>query len=307
VTAVGTPEAARTHPYLAAERDRMDAALDEVAAGMVLGVPAALAAPMAYALGTRGKRLRPTLALAAYRALAGEPGPGVYRLAAAVEVVHTYSLVHDDLPCMDDDELRRGRPTVHTAFDVASATLAGAALIPAAVRLLDAEAAALGLTPAERGRIVAELCRAGGALGMVGGQLLDLEGEETRVDAAGLERIHRGKTGALLAAALRVGALAARADEATLAALTEYGEDVGLAFQIVDDLLDVETPTQILGKPRGRDLDLGKSTYPSVYGLDGARDLARRYVDQAVQALRGAGLHAPQLEALAEFVLERAH
>jgi geranylgeranyl diphosphate synthase type II len=285
----------------------MDAALAELTAEIVAGAPPALAEPMAYALATRGKRLRPTLVVAAYRALRGEPVPHVYRLAAAVEVVHTYSLVHDDLPSMDDDDLRRGRPTVHRAFGVARATLAGAALIPAAVRVLDGEAAALGLDLVTRGRLAAELCRAGGALGMVGGQLLDLEGEEAPVDAAGLERIHRGKTGALLAASLRIGALAAEADEDALAALTVYGEDLGLAFQIVDDLLDLEVPTHLLGKTSGRDLDLGKTTYPLLFGLEGARALARRHVDEAVRALHDAAIRSPELEALAAFVVDRAH
>jgi geranylgeranyl diphosphate synthase, type II len=293
--------------FLWTERDRVEDALRTVAGEVSRGVPAALAAPIDYALGTRGKRLRPILAGAAYRALRGEPEPAVYRLAAAIEVVHTYSLVHDDLPCMDDDDLRRGRATVHRAFDVPRATLAGAALIPAAVRVLDREAAALGLDASERAALVVALCRAGGALGMVGGQLLDLEGEETPVDAAGLERIHRGKTGALLAASLRIGAMAARASDGALAALTEYGQDLGLAFQIVDDLLDLEGDTDVLGKTGGRDVDLGKATYPSLFGVQGARSLAQSHVDAAVAALRAADIRSPELEALARYVLDRGH
>jgi geranylgeranyl pyrophosphate synthase len=293
--------------FLRGERDRLNEVLRGVSADVVRGAAPALAEPMLYALGTEGKRLRPILALAAYRALRGEPDERVYRLASAVEIVHTYSLVHDDLPSMDDDGLRRGRPTVHRQFDVARATLAGAALIPAAARVLDREASALGLSPAERGRLSAELCRAGGALGMVGGQLLDLEGEETRVDAAGLERIHRGKTAALLAAALGIGALAARADEHAVRALTVYGQDIGLAFQIVDDVLDVEGRTEDLGKTGGRDIDLGKATYPSLHGVAEARALAERHVEEAVQAIHDAGIRSPELEALARFVVERRH
>ncbi|MDB4948807.1 MAG: Polyprenyl synthetase [Gemmatimonadetes bacterium] len=293
--------------FLLVERRRVDLALAQVAAGVLDGVAPALAQPMEYALATGGKRLRPILAAAAYRALRDEPDGRVYRLACALEMVHTYSLVHDDLPCMDDDDLRRGQPTVHRRFDAARATLAGAALIPAAVRVLDVEAASLGLSAETRSKLTVELCRAGGALGMVGGQLLDLQGEEVAVDAEGLERIHRGKTGALLAAALHVGALAAGADAGELAALTVYGEDLGLAFQIVDDLLDVEGRTEVLGKTRGRDLDLGKATYPSLYGIEGARVLAAGHVDEAVTSLRGAGIRSPELEALARYVLERAH
>jgi geranylgeranyl diphosphate synthase type II len=293
--------------FLRDERQRVNAALERVSAEVVSGVAAPLAEPMLYALGTQGKRLRPILAAAAYRALRREPNERVYRLACAVEIVHTYSLVHDDLPCMDDDDLRRGRPTVHRQFGVPRATLAGAALIPAAVRVLAREAAALGLSAAEQGRLAVELCRAGGALGMVGGQLLDLEGEESRVDAAGLERIHRGKTGALLAAALRIGALAARAEPRAVDALTVYGQDLGLAFQIVDDVLDVEGRTEVLGKTGGRDLDLGKATYPSLHGLAEARALAERHVDEAVQSIRDAGIRSPELEALARYVIDRRH
>lgn len=292
--------------FLRHETARVEGALCEVTERIVRGVPYVLAEPIAYALGTRGKRLRPVLCAAAYSAVGTEaPGDAVYRLACAVEVVHTYSLVHDDLPCMDDDDLRRGRPTVHVVHGVAAATLAGAALVPAAVQVLDAEAAALGLDAATRVRLVAELCRAGGACGMVGGQLLDLEGEQTTLDAEGLERIHRGKTGALLAASLRMGGLAAGAGDDLLTALTAYGQELGLAFQIVDDVLDVVGSAASLGKTAGKDQSSGKATYPALFGVDGARVLAGERVAAAIAALRGAGIHAPPLEALARFVLER--
>lgn len=292
--------------FLRAETARVEAALGEVTERVVRGVPAMVAEPVAYALGTRGKRLRPVLFAAAHRAVSGgEPGAALYRLACAVEIVHTYSLVHDDLPCMDDDDLRRGRPTVHVVHGVAAATLAGAALIPGAVQVLDAEAAALNLDAAARVRLVAELCQAGGACGMVGGQLLDLEGEELFLDAEGLERIHRGKTGALLAASLRMGGLAAGAGDDHLAALTAYGQELGLAFQIVDDVLDVVGSAESLGKTAGKDHSSGKATYPALFGVDGARALAAERVTAAIAALRRAGIHAPALEALARFVLER--
>ena len=292
--------------FLERERGRVNAALAAVSESAVRGAPAPLRESVLYALGTPGKRVRPVLCAAAWRALRGqEPPEEVYRLAAALEIVHTYSLVHDDLPCMDDDDLRRGRPTVHRVHGVGAATLAGAALIPAAVEVLDSAAVALGLDAGRRRSLVVALCRAGGALGMVGGQWMDLQGEATETDAAALEAIHRRKTGALLAASLRLGALAAGAGDAALAALSVYGEDLGLAFQIVDDVLDVTADAEALGKTAGKDETAGKATYPALYGLDGARALADRCVAEAVQALRGAAIASPELEALARYVVER--
>ena len=291
--------------FVDAEAARVERALAAVAESVLAAVPGPLHDPVRYALETRGKRLRPVLCCAAYRALRGEPPEAAYRLACAVEVVHTYSLVHDDLPCMDDDDLRRGRPTVHRVFGVARAVLAGAALLPAAAAVLDAEGAALGLLPAERGRLVAALCSAAGAEGMVGGQLLDLEGEGAETDARGLERIHRAKTGALLAAALRLGGIAARATPGELRGLAGYGEALGLAFQIVDDVLDVTAPSSALGKTAGKDLSSAKSTYPALFGVEGARRLAGERIREARDALAGAGVRSPELEALAGYVLDR--
>ncbi|HEU4454505.1 MAG TPA: farnesyl diphosphate synthase [Longimicrobium sp.] len=292
--------------FLAAERDRVNAALRAVTPQAAEGASGAVREAILYALATPGKRVRPILCVAAWRALRGGEAPeGVYRLACAVELVHTYSLVHDDLPCMDDDDLRRGRPTVHRAFDCRRALLAGAALIPAAVRVLDSAAVSLGLDVETRRALVAELCRAAGAEGMVGGQLRDLEGEGRRLDAAGLERVHRGKTGALLAAALHVGAGAAGAGEEAMAALTVYGQDIGLAFQIVDDVLDVTGDAASLGKTAGKDQQSEKSTYPALFGLDGARRLAGERVAEAVDALRAGGIVSPELEALARYIVER--
>ena len=309
MTATMTPPAAfDVDAFLRAERARVNAALDAVASELAEGAPPALREAMRYALATPGKRLRPILCVSAYRVLHPHALPeAVYRLACAVEVVHTYSLVHDDLPCMDDDDLRRGRPTVHVVYGHGAALLAGAALIPAAVRVLDGAARRLGLDTPARGRLVAELCRAGGAQGMVAGQWLDLQGEEdvARVDADGLERIHRHKTGALLAVSLRLGALAAGADEARVEALTAYGRELGLAFQIVDDVLDVTRTAAELGKTAGKDADAGKATYPSLFGLERARQMARERMDRAVGALHAAGIHSPELEALAAYVVER--
>ncbi|HEX8395281.1 MAG TPA: polyprenyl synthetase family protein, partial [Longimicrobium sp.] len=197
-------------------------------------------------------------------------------------------------------------PTVHVAFSPRAALLAGAALIPAAVRVLDAAARDLGANPALRARLVAELCDAGGACGMVGGQQLDLEGEAGAVvDGAGLEQIHRAKTGALLAASLRIGALAAGAGDEALHGLTIYGRELGLAFQIVDDVLDVTQADAVLGKTAGKDANTGKATYPSLFGLERAREMARKRVDRAVGALDRAGIASAELRALAAYVLER--
>ena len=300
------PAAASVDAALLGERARIDAAVAAAAEAVAAGAPDALREPMRYALATPGKRIRPVLSVAAWRALRGEAAPdAVYRLAAAVEIVHTYSLVHDDLPCMDDDDLRRGRPTVHRVYGTARAMLAGAALIPAAVQVLDRAAASLRLDAATRRALVSTLCRAGGAEGMVGGQLLDLEGEGKTLDRAALERIHRSKTGALLAAALRVGALAAGADERALAALSVYGEELGLAFQIVDDVLDVTGDSALLGKTAGKDVSAAKNTYPALYGLDGARALAAECLARALAALRDGGIDAAELEPLARYVVER--
>ncbi len=294
--------------FLAAAGDCAEAALREVAPGLLAGVEPGLAGPMAYALETRGKRVRPILCVAAFRAVS-RPGAAtpqaVWRLAAAVEIVHTYSLVHDDLPCMDDDDLRRGRPTVHRVHGISRAVAAAAALVPAAVGVLDRAAADLGMDAAARAALVVELCRAAGAEGMVGGQVMDLEAEETPVDADALEAIHRAKTGALLVAALRLGALAAGADAAALEALTGYGEHVGLAFQIVDDVLDVVGDEETLGKTPGGDASAGKATYPALFGVDGARGLAREHVAEALAALERGGVRSPELEGIARFVLER--
>ncbi|HYW09457.1 MAG TPA: farnesyl diphosphate synthase [Longimicrobium sp.] len=294
-------------PFLERERGQVNDVLARVAAELADDAPASLRDPIRYALDTPGKRLRPILCVAAWRAGGGVADERVYRLASALEIVHTYSLVHDDLPCMDDDNLRRGRPTLHRAFDVRVATLVGAALIPAAVRVLDDAAAALGLPPRRRAELVTELCRASGARGMVGGQFLDLVAEDRPTGAPELEAIHRRKTGALLAASLRIGALASGAPESTLASLSIYGEAVGLAFQIVDDVLDVTASADALGKTAGKDESVGKATYPALFGIDGARVLASEHVDEAVAALHSAGVQSPELEALARFILERQH
>jgi farnesyl diphosphate synthase/geranylgeranyl diphosphate synthase type II len=256
-----------------------------------------------YSLLGEGKRMRGILVLSAYDA-AGGIGDAV-DLAAAVEVVHAYSLVHDDLPCMDDDDMRRGRPTVHRVFGVEAATRAGLAMVPLAALCAAEAASALSLDSKVLGAIVADLMRASGAGGMIGGQLLDLEGEGVELDLAGLERIHRAKTGALIVAASSLGGRAAGASAARRQALERYGAAVGLAFQITDDVLDVTATTDQLGKTAGRDLALKKSTYPALLGVEGANRRAAALVHDGCRALEEVGLLTPALERIARFSVER--
>jgi geranylgeranyl pyrophosphate synthase len=260
---------------------------------------------LAYALRTPGKRVRAALLLAAYRAVGGD-SPGIAGIAAAVETVHAYSLVHDDLPCMDDDDLRRGRPTTHRAFDVFSATRAGYLLVPVAARLLAVGAAELELSTGVLGRMAAELFRAGGAEGMVGGQWLDLEAERRALSLTELTQVHRGKTGALIRAACVLGGMAAQADDRALAGLTAFGEEVGLAFQIADDVLDATGTSEELGKPAGRDAELRKSTYVVLCGIDGARREAERLASSAISQLDRAGVPSGALGALAGYIVTRS-
>ena len=267
----------------------------------------ALGAPVAdavrYSVLGGGKRLRGLLFLAAYRTAGGIDNAGP--LAAAIEIVHAYSLVHDDLPCMDDDDMRRGRPTVHRRFGVRAATAAGVAMVPmAAAAAMDA-ARQLELDDVSCGAVVGELMRASGAGGMIAGQLLDLEGEGRPLELEELERIHRAKTGALIRASVVLGGIAARARAEQLAALAVFGDAIGLAFQIADDVLDVTGTTDRLGKTAGRDLDLRKSTYPALLGVEGANRRADALVGEGCAALRGAGLLSTELDALARFVVER--
>jgi geranylgeranyl diphosphate synthase, type II len=289
---------------LAAARARVDAALATICDRyLTTELEARTAEAIRYTLLGEGKRLRPILVLAAYDASGGRGD--ATGLAAAVEVVHAYSLVHDDLPCMDDDDVRRGRPTVHRVFGVAAATAAGVAMVPlAALAALEA-AHALALSDDECGAVVRELMRAAGAGGMIGGQLLDLESEGDELSLGRLERIHRAKTGALITAAAVLGGRAARARPAALGALERYGQAVGLAFQIADDVLDVTATTDQLGKTAGRDQALRKSTYPALLGVAGARERAAALVEEACNALADAGLSTPILEHVARFAVAR--
>ncbi|MDR3633623.1 MAG: polyprenyl synthetase family protein [Isosphaeraceae bacterium] len=271
--------------------------------GDALGVrcPARLGQAMSYSLMAGGKRLRPVLCLLAAEACGGDVEAAL-PAACALEMVHTYSLIHDDLPAMDDDDLRRGRPTCHKAFDEATAILAGDGLLTLAFEVL-----ARHVRPAEAAAgCVRVLAEAAGPEGMVAGQMADLEAEG-RDDATleALEAIHRRKTGALLRGSLRMGGIIAGADETCLRALDSYGHAVGLAFQIIDDLLDVQGDEAKLGKRVNKDSQLGKWTYPGLLGIEGSRRRARQLADEAALALVPLGPRGERLRALALDLLER--
>ena len=286
-----------------AEREAIDAALQAVCDRYITDIAGPVADAIRYSLMGEGKRLRARLLLEAYHAAGGADDP--MELAAAVEVVHAYSLVHDDLPCMDDDDMRRGRATVHRVFGVATATAAGLAMVPLAARCAFSGGLGLGLSKAESARLVATLMRAAGAGGMIGGQLLDLEGEGTVLTLEQLERIHHAKTGELIRASVRLGGMAARASGDRIDALDCYGRAIGLAFQIADDLLDETSTTDQIGKTAGRDRELRKSTYPALLGVEGSRQRAVALVDEGCSALRGAGLLTQNFERLARYIVER--
>jgi geranylgeranyl pyrophosphate synthase len=258
---------------------------------------------MRYSMQAGGKRLRPVLVLAAARF--GPGGPDPLPAAVAVECVHTYSLVHDDLPCMDDDDLRRGKPTAHRAFDEATALLAGDALLTRAFAIL---ATAYAPHPALATALVAELADAAGSRRLIGGQMEDLRAEKKGpATPAALQYIHLSKTAAMIEASLAMGARCAGAPEATLGVLRGTGRDLGLAFQVVDDILDATSDTATLGKTAGKDARAGKATYVSVHGLEQARALARHHSAAAVAALRTLPGDPSFLIWLTEGLVQRLH
>ena len=268
------------------------------------GPASRLAEAMRYSLLAGGKRLRPVLALAAGEAVDGICDT-VLGFACAVEMIHTYSLIHDDLPCMDDDDLRRGRPTNHKVYGEAIATLAGDGLLTDAFRVLATSAAQQRVPPEVAVVVVAELAEAAGSPGMVGGQVIDLLGEGNELSLEELEYLHGRKTGALFEAAVCCGARLAGANETQLAALRDYAQSVGLAFQVADDLLDVQAVAEDVGKRTGKDEARGKATYPSLLGIARSRELAYKLADRACQALAGFDKRAEPLRALARFAVER--
>jgi len=287
-------------PYLSARRQLVE---DALAARLTAldETPAALLEAMRYSLLGGGKRLRPILALAACEAV-GAPAERALDAACALEFIHTYSLIHDDLPAMDDDDFRRGRPTLHKAVGEAMAILAGDALLTEAFRVA---AARRGVDPAGTAEVLFELARAAGAEGMVGGQALDVAATLGRPTLEELERLHRKKTGDLLLCAVRAGARVGGASEGQLASLTTYGRALGLAFQIVDDVLDVTADLATLGKDPGSDREAGKTTFVDLLGVDGARRRAAEVMDAGLLALGPLGAAAEPLRALARYTVDR--
>lgn len=257
---------------------------------------------MRYSLFAGGKRIRPLLCMEAARAISDDT-PGVEAAACALELVHTYSLIHDDLPALDNDDLRRGKPTCHKVFGEAMAILAGDALLTLGFQVLTGMDHVDG---ARRARMALELATAAGTPhGMVGGQVADLEGEGQEPSAPLLETIHRAKTGALIRASVRIGALYAGAGEDQLRALSRFGEHIGLAFQIVDDLLDVERSSEELGKTAGKDAERRKITFPAVYGLEESRRMAEAERARAQEDLQMFGARASRLRQLADLIVRR--
>ncbi len=291
--------------YLAKKKEGVDKSIEKLVPP-AKAFPPAVHEAMRYSLFAGGKRVRPILAIAAAEAL-GAKTADLLPIAGALELIHTYSLIHDDLPAMDDDDFRRGRATCHKVYGEAIAILAGDGLLNMAFEVLS-DPRRLKAVPAQRLiAIIKEISTASGVYGMVGGQAVDIESEGKDVDFPTLEYIHTHKTGALIRASVRVGALYARAGKRQFAALTHYGELVGLAFQIADDILDITGSREEIGKDVGSDLRKGKKTFPSFYGLEESRRRAAEVADMAVRALRGFGRAADPLRELAKYIVNRVN
>jgi geranylgeranyl diphosphate synthase type II len=260
-------------------------------------VPQQLHEAMRYSVMAGGKRLRPLLALYAY-AMSGKDPFDIIKPACALEYIHTYSLIHDDLPCMDDDDLRRGKPTVHKKFNEAIAVLAGDALHAYAFELLASSG---------NSRIVSEVARAIGTYGMLGGQICDILAENKEINLAQVEHIHSHKTGALIRASLRIGALLGGIDDLDLGYLSSYGQKIGLAFQIVDDILDEISDTETLGKTAGKDKTSGKATYPRAVGLERSRTIAEKLIEVAKKDLTKVNYPTDVFTIFADLILARQY
>jgi len=290
--------------YLAESKRRVDACLESLLPPES-SYPASIHQAMRYSIFAGGKRLRPILVLAAGESVGGDSAV-LLPLGSAIEMMHTYSLIHDDLPALDNDDLRRGQPTCHKVYGEAMAILAGDALLTVGYQVLAGLPGVAG-GDATRIALIRTIASATGTIdGMIGGQVVDLESEGKPVTPDLLEYIHRSKTGALLAACTRCGGLAAGADVDQVAALSQYGRQIGLAFQIVDDILDVTSSSEALGKTPGKDQKARKATYPALFGLEDSRTKAADYAAGAIEAIRDLGERAEPLRALARFVLQRS-
>jgi len=290
--------------YLADMVKRVDAALDRwlpPAAEM----PSSLHDAMRYSVFAGGKRIRPVLLISACRAAGGDEDAAL-PIACALEMIHTYSLIHDDLPAMDDDDYRRGRLTNHKVYGEATAILAGDALLTEAFILMSSPVTARSLPPDRLLRVIHEIARGAGSRGMVGGQVVDMESEGAQeVDLPTVQYIHTHKTGALIRASVVAGGIVAGASEQLCRALTIYGESIGLAFQIADDILDIEGTTEEIGKDAGSDVARGKATYPAVMGIAAARERAEELVQRGIDALSVFGEGADPLRAVARYIVAR--
>jgi geranylgeranyl diphosphate synthase, type II len=290
-------------PPLLEEREAIEAALRDVCAEYLAAVPSDIADAIRYALSSPGKRIRPLLAVCAHRACGGTGN--AYRLACAVEIIHAYSLVHDDLPCMDDDDMRRGRPTVHKVHGSRNAIVAGVAMLPLAAAVARDAAREMGLPRRVESSVVQTIFTAAGMSGMIGGQVRDLSGEGLSLSLEQREVVHRSKTGALIVASLVMGGRAAEASDSRIGALEKFGAAIGLAFQIMDDVLDVTSTTMALGKTAGRDVALGKSTYPALLGVEPAKARAERLVADGLTALEHEKMLTHELSQVANFIVTR--
>ena len=290
--------------YLASEGRRIDVALRRFLPSP-RHVPTTVRRAMAYSLFPGGKRLRPTLAVAACRALQGRL-PDVLPAAAAIEMIHTYSLIHDDLPALDNDDCRRGRASSHRMFGEAMAILAGDALLTHAFEIMSSYPCGSRLA-VPKIRAIALVAQSAGVGGMIGGQVLDLEAEGRPFDYAALKRIHRGKTGALISAAAQVGGIMAGGGRGEIDALKDYGDNIGLAFQIIDDILDREGSPERLGKSVGKDRESRKATYPALLGIPASRRRAEGAVTRAIAAIEPLGRRAVPLADIARFIVRRVN
>jgi geranylgeranyl diphosphate synthase, type II len=297
--------AADIKAYLAGKRTMVDKVLEQLVPPAKTFPPRVFEA-MRYSLFAGGKRVRPILAIASAEAL-GVKTAGLLPIAGSLELIHTYSLIHDDLPAMDDDDFRRGRPTCHKVYGEAIAILAGDGLLNRAFEVLSDPRRLKTVTALRLVAIMRDISFASGAFGMVGGQVVDMESEGQDVDLPTLEYIHTHKTGALIRAAVRTGAIYAKASEKRLKALTRYGERVGLAFQIADDILDIVGSQEEIGKDVGSDLKKGKKTYPGFYGLEESRRRAKEVSDQALAALNDFDRKADPLRELAKYIVTRVN
>ncbi|HET9961888.1 MAG TPA: farnesyl diphosphate synthase [Nitrospiraceae bacterium] len=289
--------------YLERNRFEVDRFLDQVSPSAATP-PTTLHESMRYSLMAGGKRVRPILAIAAAEAVGCSP-PGLLPVACSLELIHTYSLIHDDLPSMDNDDFRRGKPTNHKVYGEAMAILAGDALLTMAFDLISRADLMKGCDPVRQVRIIQELAYGSGNMGMVGGQVFDIQAENKDIDLAALQTIHKHKTGMLIRAAVRMGAVAAGATDRQLDDLTGYAEDIGLAFQIADDVLNVTGTREELGKNPNTDAERGKKTYPTFYGVEGARKLADDCVSRAIERVSSFGPSADPLREMARYITSR--